>query len=80
MVKLGPVFLQQVRSECAVTHHTYCQSTYVVQRVYGQQCGLCTESQKAKTEIYFRHSCCDSWPNSSYYYVHQLIYLYDSVK
>ena len=57
-VELGPVFC----NGCAlsVTHRTT-----VVQRAYGQPCGPCMESQKAKTEIYFRHCCYDSGPNSS---------------
>ena len=47
-VKLGPIKLQQVHSACAVTHRIYCQNSYIVQRVYGQPCGLCMDSQKAK--------------------------------
>ena len=41
------VFLQQERCACAVsvTHRTT-----VVQRAYGQACGPCMDSQKAKTE------------------------------
>jgi len=36
-----------------------------VQRGYGQPCSLYMDSQKAQTDIYFRHCCYDSGPNSS---------------
>ena len=39
----------------SVTHRTACRAA----------CGLYMDSQKAKTEIYFRHCCYDSGPNSS---------------
>ena len=49
-MKLGPV-LQQVRCDAQYL----LSSTSVVQRAHGQPCDLCMDSQKAKTEIYFRH-------------------------
>ena len=80
-MNLVPFFAAgQVR--CAALHTLWVWRTvlHVVLRAYGQPCGPCMDSQKAKTEIYFRHCCYDSGPNSSYYYYYYYYYLLAVIK